>query len=88
MEALFSELEKARNTWANLYALLVQAKYDVGRNQPQINNQTVETLHRRTAFVLASIAALQPKEPNSLQAIILSSEAHKVRGPCPRRGVS
>jgi len=47
MEALFSELEKARNTWANLYALLVQAKYDVGRNQPQINNQTVETLHRR-----------------------------------------
>lgn len=79
LEALFAELEQARDSWAELYDLFVRGKYDLAGARPALNGQSVGTLHRRAAYILDGLAALRPSDPQSPQAMLLFAKASDVR---------
>jgi hypothetical protein len=79
IDLLFDELEKTRTTWVSMYDLFIQAKYDVSGSRPVIQGQSMEDLHRRTAYVIESIAALRPNQPNSTETIVFKAKSNEIK---------
>lgn len=81
IEALYNELEQARQVWGETYSLLQQGKYDLAGPRPVLDNQSLEGFHRRVLIVFEGLFALRPKDLQSPQAAILAGKASEIRAP-------
>lgn len=80
IDPLYSELETAQTTWASIYDLLKQARYDTSSPRPAIEQVSVDVLNRRVMLVFDIIQGLYPSSEEDVSALILSARATELQG--------
>jgi len=81
IETLFDNLEKGRTTWAGLYDLLINGKYDIAGTRPSLNGQSVEILHRRITLIFEGLLALRPADSDPDQIALITGKENEIRQP-------
>lgn len=79
MDALFNEIDATRATWNALNDILVQSKYDFGRQRPVLDQQPMEFFRRRADLVFEVLLALRPGGQESGSAVVVGAKAPEIR---------
>lgn len=81
IDALYAELEQARQTWMGIYNLLQNGQYDLAGPRTLLDNQPTEALHRRVLAVFEGLLAIRPGDTQSPQAALVAAKAAEIRPP-------
>lgn len=79
IDALFNEIDAARASWNALNDILVQSKYDFGRQRPVLEQQSMELFRRRADLVFEALLALKPSERESGSSVVVGAKAAEIR---------
>ena len=79
VNALYDELDASRVAWASLNDLLVQSKYDFGRERPVLDQQSVDVFRRRIDLVFDVLLSLRPIDPKEIAYLVLGARLPDMR---------
>jgi hypothetical protein len=65
IDALYAELEQARQTWMGIYNLLQNGQYDLASPRALLDGQPTEALHKRVLAVFEGLLAIRPGDMQS-----------------------
>ena len=74
MNTLYGELEASRVVWGSLNDLLVQGKYDFGRERPALDQQSMDVFRRRADLTFEIFFALQPQDSNETAYLVIGAK--------------
>lgn len=79
IDALYAELEQARQSWMGIYSLLQNGQYDLGGGRTLLEGQSTEAFHRRVLTVFEGLFSIRPSDLQSPQAAIVAAKATEIR---------
>ena len=79
IEALFAELEQARNALHELHALLSNGQYDLNAPRACLEGQSVSRFYRRASVVFEGLFGLRPSDEDSAQALFVIAKETELR---------
>lgn len=79
IDALYNELEQARQTWMGIYNLLQEGKYDFSSPRPVLDSQPIQIFHQRVLIVFEGLFSVRPTDPLSPQGVILAGKTSEIR---------
>lgn len=78
-DALYNELEQARQTWMEIYNLLREGKYDLASPRPTLDSQPVQIFHQRVLIIFEGLFSVRPTDPQSPQGIVVAGKVSEIR---------
>lgn len=79
MDALYSELEHARQTWVGIHNLLRDGKYDLAGPRAILDGRSISAFHQQVLVVFEGIFAIRPDDIASAQAAFVAGKAPEIR---------
>jgi hypothetical protein len=79
ISALYNELEASRIAWGGLNDLLVNARYDFGRQRPVFDQQSMEVFRRRVDLVFEVLFSLRPQSESDVAHFVIGSKLVELR---------
>lgn len=74
------ELKGVSEVWAELYSLLLKAKYPIDEPKPGIGNLSVKELNRIAIFVVEQLSAIPLNDTENPITLLLASRSEELRG--------